>query len=134
MSTGLGKLNWGIHSARRSLHQNYRELEQNLAEVEGRAGTERMDPTGEDLAAAIAEILPAGSTRHPNGTVSGDVALPDLTPLLHARDAAEAKVASIGSVNPRPPGLSNFAAQRVKRLVARAWTGTCATRWSSTVE
>jgi 2-polyprenyl-3-methyl-5-hydroxy-6-metoxy-1,4-benzoquinol methylase len=79
-----------------------------------------MDPKGEELAAVIAEIRQRVRTRHPNGTVSGDVALPDLTPLLHARDAAEAKVASIGSVNPRPPGLVNSAAQRVKRLVARA--------------
>ena len=79
-----------------------------------------MDPKGEELAAVIAEIRQRVRARHPNGTVSGDIALPDVTPLLHARDAAEAKVASIGSVNPRPPGLLNSAAQRVKRLVARA--------------
>ena len=41
-------------------------------------------------------------------------------PLLHARDAAEAKVASIGRVNPRPPGWLNSVAQCVKRPVARA--------------
>lgn len=79
-----------------------------------------MDLKGEELAAVIAEIRRRVRARHPNGTVSGDIALPDLTPLLHARDAAEAKVASIGSVNPRPPGLLNSAAQSVKRLVARA--------------
>jgi predicted TPR repeat methyltransferase len=79
-----------------------------------------MDPKGEELAAVIAEIRQRVRTRHPNGAVSGDLALPDLTPLLHARDAAEAKVASIGNVNPRPPGLLNSAAQRVKRLFARA--------------
>ena len=79
-----------------------------------------MDPKGEELAAAIAEIRQRVRARHPNGTVSGDIALPDLTPLLRARDAAEAKVASIGSVNPRAPGLLNSAVQRVKRLVARA--------------
>src|SRR5262249_15612994 len=33
---------------------------------------------------------------------------------------AEGKVASIGTVNPRPPGLLNSIAQGVKRLVARA--------------
>jgi SAM-dependent methyltransferase len=79
-----------------------------------------MDPKGEELAAVIAEIRQRVRARHPNGTVSGDIALPDLTPLLHARDAAEAKVASIGSVNPRPSGMLNSAVQRVKRLVARA--------------
>src|SRR5579864_1024197 len=79
-----------------------------------------MDEKGEELAAVIAEIRQRVRARHPNGTVSGDIALPDLTPLLHARDAAEAKVASIGSVNPRPPGLLNSTVQRVKRLVARA--------------
>ena len=40
-------------------------------------------------------------------------------PLVHARDAAEAKVAAIGTVNPRPPG-SRSIIQRFKRLVARA--------------
>jgi O-antigen chain-terminating methyltransferase len=45
---------------------------------------------------------------------------PDLTPLLHARDAAEAKVAAIGTVNPRPPGLKNSIAQSLKKLIARA--------------
>jgi len=79
-----------------------------------------MDPKGEELTAMIAEIRQRVRGRHPNGTVSGGVALPDLTPLLHARDAAEAKVASIGTVNPRPPGLLNSVAQRLKRLVARA--------------
>jgi O-antigen chain-terminating methyltransferase len=41
-------------------------------------------------------------------------------PLLHARDAAEGKVAAIGSVNPRPGGLINALVQSAKRLVARA--------------
>jgi len=40
--------------------------------------------------------------------------------LLHARDAAEAKVAAIGTVNPRPPGFKNDLIQRFKRFVARA--------------
>ena len=48
------------------------------------------------------------------------VALPDLTPLLQARDAALGKVASIGTVNPRPGGLVNNAIQSIKRLVARS--------------
>jgi O-antigen chain-terminating methyltransferase len=50
----------------------------------------------------------------------GNIPLPDLTPLLHARDAAEAKVASIGTVNPRRGGLKNSIIQRAKRMVARA--------------
>jgi 2-polyprenyl-3-methyl-5-hydroxy-6-metoxy-1,4-benzoquinol methylase len=79
-----------------------------------------MDPKGEELAAVLAEIRQRVRSRNPNGTVSGGIPLPDLTPLLHARDAAEGKVASIGSVNPRPAGLVNSTIQRVKRLVARA--------------
>jgi 2-polyprenyl-3-methyl-5-hydroxy-6-metoxy-1,4-benzoquinol methylase len=78
------------------------------------------DPKGEELAAAIAEIRQRVRARHPNGVGPGNVPLPDLTPLLHARDAAEAKVASIGMVNPRRGGLKNSIIQRVKRMVARA--------------
>jgi O-antigen chain-terminating methyltransferase len=52
--------------------------------------------------------------------VAGGVALPDLLPLLHARDAAEGKVAAIGTVNPRPRGLVNSTVQFFKRLVSRA--------------
>ncbi|HEX4592831.1 MAG TPA: class I SAM-dependent methyltransferase [Bryobacteraceae bacterium] len=79
-----------------------------------------MDQKGEELAEVLAEIRQRVRARNPNGTVSDDIPLPDLTPLLHARDAAEGKVASIGSVNPRPPGLLNSTVQRVKRMVARA--------------
>lgn len=79
-----------------------------------------MDQKGEELAAVVAEIRQRVRARHPNGSVSGGVPLPDLTPLLHARDAAEGKVASIGSVNPRPPGLANSIAQSIKRMVSRA--------------
>jgi O-antigen chain-terminating methyltransferase len=79
-----------------------------------------MDPKGEELAAVLAEIRQRVRARHPNGLAAGDVPLPDLAPLLHARDAAEGKVASIGSVNPRPPGLGNSIAQTIKRLVGRA--------------
>jgi 2-polyprenyl-3-methyl-5-hydroxy-6-metoxy-1,4-benzoquinol methylase/FtsZ-binding cell division protein ZapB len=79
-----------------------------------------MDQKGEELAAVIAEIRDRVRARNPNGVVAGDIALPDLTPLVHARDAAEAKVASIGTVNPRAPGLVNSIVQGTKRLVARA--------------
>ena len=78
------------------------------------------DPKGEELAAVIAEIRQRVRARNPNGEASGNIPLPDLTPLLHARDAAEAKVASIGTVNPRAGGLKNSIIQSVKRMVARA--------------
>ncbi|HYP14572.1 MAG TPA: class I SAM-dependent methyltransferase, partial [Bryobacteraceae bacterium] len=58
---------------------------------------------------------------HPQGEASGlGVALPDLLPVLHARDAAEAKVAAIGSVNPRPGGPVNALIQWGKGLIARS--------------
>ena len=79
-----------------------------------------MDAKGEELAAVIAEIRQRVRARNPNGMAASNVPLPDLTRLLHARDAAEAKVASIGTVNPRRGGLKNSVIQRVKRLVARA--------------
>jgi O-antigen chain-terminating methyltransferase len=43
----------------------------------------------------------------------------DLMALVHARDAAQAKVAAIGSVNPRAGGLLNRLVQAVKKLIAR---------------
>jgi O-antigen chain-terminating methyltransferase len=79
-----------------------------------------VDAKGEELAAVIAEIRQRVRARNPNGMAASNVPLPDLTRLLHARDAAEAKVASIGTVNPRRGGLKNSVIQRVKRLVARA--------------
>jgi len=68
----------------------------------------------EELAAAIREVRERVRTR-----VEG-VSAVDLMPLVHARDAAEAKIAAIGTVNPRPPGFKNSVIQSVKRLVARA--------------
>jgi len=79
-----------------------------------------MDQKGEELAAVLAEIRQRVRTRNPNGSISGGISLPDLTPLVHARDAAEGKVASIGTVNPRPPGVLNSVTQKMKRLIARA--------------
>jgi 2-polyprenyl-3-methyl-5-hydroxy-6-metoxy-1,4-benzoquinol methylase len=78
------------------------------------------DPKGEELAAVIAEIRQRARAGIPNGAAQEPIPLPDLTPLLHARDAAEAKVASIGTVNPRPGGLKNSVIQSVKWMVARA--------------
>ncbi len=78
------------------------------------------DRRGDELAAVIAEIRQRVRGGQPNDAVRWPIPLPDLTPLLHARDAAEAKVASIGTVNPRSGGLKNSVIQSVKRMVARA--------------
>lgn len=79
-----------------------------------------MDAKAEELSAIIQEIRERVRARHPNGTAPGNVPLADLLPLLHARDAAEGKVASIGTVNPRAGGVVNSVIQKVKRLVARS--------------
>src|SRR5580704_5355928 len=50
---------------------------------------------------------------------AADIPLPDILPLLHARDAALGKVAAIGSVNPRRGGPINSLVQTWKRLVSR---------------
>ncbi len=78
------------------------------------------DPQTEELLAAVRAIRDRVRARYPEGVVAGDVPLADLTPVVHARDAAEGKVAAIGTVNPRPPGLLNFLVQRIKKLAARA--------------
>jgi len=76
------------------------------------------DLTTEELLAISREIRERVRARHPEGSAAG-VPLPDLMPIVHARDAAQAKVAAIGTVNPRPPGLLNSVVQALKRLVAR---------------
>jgi O-antigen chain-terminating methyltransferase len=75
----------------------------------------------EELAELLREIRERVRARHPeaaNGAAAAPVA--DLMPLVHARDAAEAKVAAIGSVNPRPSGPLNALIQIFKRTIARA--------------
>jgi 2-polyprenyl-3-methyl-5-hydroxy-6-metoxy-1,4-benzoquinol methylase len=75
----------------------------------------------DELTAAIQAVRDRVRARHPeNGLGLEGVAAADLHPLLHARDAAEAKVAAIGTVNPRPPGLKNNIAQWFKKKIARA--------------
>lgn len=71
--------------------------------------------TDDELTAAIREVRERVQNR-----TGSHLVLPDLMPLVHARDAAEAKVAAIGSVNPRPPGLVSFLIQAVKKMIARA--------------
>jgi 2-polyprenyl-3-methyl-5-hydroxy-6-metoxy-1,4-benzoquinol methylase len=74
----------------------------------------------DELMAAIREVRERAQARAPQGELGlAGVNAPDLMPLLHARDAAEAKVAAIGSVNPRRGGLLNSLAQSAKRLIAR---------------
>lgn len=75
----------------------------------------------EELTAVIREIQARVRVRYPEGGTAAAVQIPltDLTPVLHGRDAAEGKVAAIGTVNPRPPGLLNNAVQAVKKLTAR---------------
>lgn len=79
------------------------------------------DPRVTELGAIVREIRDRVRAQYPEGKAVGlPGELPDLLPLLHARDAAEAKVAAIGSVNPRPPGLLNNIIQGTKRNIARA--------------
>ena len=71
----------------------------------------------DELTAILREVRDRVRARHPEAS---SAPLPDLMPLLHARDAAEAKVAAIGTVNPRRGGPLNWLAQQVKKTVARA--------------
>ena len=73
-----------------------------------------------ELLAILQEVRDRVRARHPQ-TAAGpvDIALPDLLPLVHARDAAMGKVAAIGTVNPRAGGPLNWAIQTWKRLLAR---------------
>jgi O-antigen chain-terminating methyltransferase len=61
-----------------------------------------------------------GSGAHADPLAPIQIAPPDLTPLVHARDAAQAKVAAIGAVNPRAGGLLNRIVQSVKKTIARS--------------
>jgi O-antigen chain-terminating methyltransferase len=75
----------------------------------------------DELTAAIEEVRKRVRAHYPEGSLGLDgIAAADLMPLVHSRDAAEAKVAAIGTVNPRPPGLKNSIAQFIKKTVARA--------------
>lgn len=76
------------------------------------------DRSLEQLTAAIREIQQRVEQRHPQ-TAKGSLPLPNLLPVVHARDRAESKIAAIGAVNPRPPGLANNVIQSAKRAIAR---------------
>jgi hypothetical protein len=74
----------------------------------------------DELTAILQEVRDRVRARHPERRDFRGVPLPDLMPLLHARDAAEAKVAAIGTVNPRAGGPLNWLAQQAKKAIARA--------------
>ncbi len=80
------------------------------------------DDKAAELTALVTEIRERVRARYPgpDSLKHLNIPLPDLMPLVHARDAAEAKVASIGTVNPRPGGPLNALTQMAKRWVARA--------------
>jgi O-antigen chain-terminating methyltransferase len=73
-----------------------------------------------ELIALLHEVRDRVRARNPETAAGGvDIALPDLMPLAHARDAAFGKVAAIGTVNPRSGGVVNSLVQAWKRMVAR---------------
>ncbi len=74
----------------------------------------------EELSELLRAIRERVHARYPGPNGAGPFPAADLTPLVHARDAAEGKMAAIGSVNPRPPGVFNSLLQAAKRTIARA--------------
>ncbi len=91
-------------------------------------GTSADDHKIEELTEIIRAVRDRVRTRYPQpeDTSSGGAApavrvpVADLMPLVHARDAAQAKIAAIGSVNPRAGGLANSLIQFVKKTISRA--------------
>jgi O-antigen chain-terminating methyltransferase len=74
-----------------------------------------------ELIAMLREVRDRVRSRYPAASAAAPgVALPDLEPLVRARDAAMAKVAAIGAINPRRAGPLNALVQGSKRLMARA--------------
>ena len=74
-----------------------------------------------EVAAVVDEIREKVRARH--GKTAPDIydfELPSLEPLHRAREIAEAKTASIGSVNPRRPGALNSLVQIFKKTIARS--------------
>jgi 2-polyprenyl-3-methyl-5-hydroxy-6-metoxy-1,4-benzoquinol methylase len=73
----------------------------------------------EELAELLRAVRERVSARYPGVNGSGSEPVADLIPLAQARDRAEAKIAAIGSVNPRPPGFLNSLIQAAKGTIAR---------------
>jgi len=63
---------------------------------------------------------PSGNGAESSAKGAIRVPIADLMPLVHARDAAQAKIAAIGGVNPRAGGFVNNAIQAVKKTIARS--------------
>ncbi len=78
----------------------------------------------EELRELVRGIRERVRTHYPeSSTPAGEaitIPLADLMPVVHARDAAQAKAAAIGAVNPRRGGLANNAIQFTKRAVSRS--------------
>ena len=73
-----------------------------------------------ELIAILREVRERVRARNPQTSAGKtDIPLPDLLPMVHARDAAMGKVAAIGTVNPRQGGLVNGLVQTWKRFLAR---------------
>jgi 2-polyprenyl-3-methyl-5-hydroxy-6-metoxy-1,4-benzoquinol methylase len=80
-----------------------------------------------ELKALVESIRDRVRSQYPGTSVVVDsggpepirVPVADLMPIVHARDAAQAKMASIGSVNPRAGGFANELVQKAKRTIAR---------------
>ncbi len=77
------------------------------------------------IVAAVRDRVRSGAGA--NGAGSGDpldarihLYPADLMPIVRARDAAQAKIAAIGGVNPRAGGVVNSVVQSVKKLIARS--------------
>jgi O-antigen chain-terminating methyltransferase len=83
----------------------------------------------EELTEIIQTVRDRVRSRYPPaGNGAGDnnngpairIPVTDLLPIVCARDAAQAKIAAIGSVNPRAGGILNRLIQFVKRTIARS--------------
>ena len=75
----------------------------------------------EEVSALVRDVRDRVRERHARQAPEiPDFELPELEPLGHARDLADGKVAAIGTVNPRRPGLVNNLIQAGKRTVARS--------------
>ena len=108
-AAGLGRADRRFRSARRDLDENHGAYSRTKIKWAMRNWRRLFRRCGSALARR-----PRPTDRRLEG-----VSAPDLMPLVQARDAAEAKVAAIGTVNPRPPGLKNSIAQSFKKLIAR---------------
>lgn len=83
------------------------------------AGGNGVDPKLAELTELLDQVRARVRERHAQQTPA-HLTLPDLLPILHARDAAYGKVAAIGRVNPRAGGPLNSIIQSIKRTISRS--------------